>query len=316
MKFYLKIITALIPFIHFLTVADPGVCAQVNNQAKSKITDSGNGIYTFQYSNIEVVVNSNNGGRIISLKVDGKELLVTRELDRMSYGSTFWPSPQADWNWPPPSALDSKPYEAKINGNILEMTSNKDERLGLQLVKKISISEKDTSVVIDYTIKNSSDKPRKVAPWEISRMPKGGIAFFPKGKSPFGLKNFDPVPYVEKDNIVWYKSNKEEVLKNHQLTITDGSEGWLAYLRDGSMLVKKFEDIEPKLQAPGEGEVIIYVNPEKPMIEVEAEGPYSEIKPDGNVNWVMKWYPRAYKEDVKDIGDKKLVQFVRNLFVK
>lgn len=313
MKSFLKIISFFFPLINFLTVIDSGLSAQIATSAQTKITDAGNGIYTIQYADIDVTVNSILGGRILSLKVKGNELLVSGSNNKLALGSTFWPSPQSSWNWPPPAVLDSKPYKATIEDNALKLVSGDDQKTGLQFIKVISISEKDSSVVINYTMKNISDSPQKAAPWEISRMPKGGFAFFPKGKGPLNVKFFPPIPFVEQDGIEWYKSDKDEALKNHQLTITDGSEGWLAYINNNNLLVKKFEDFPPEKQAPGEGEVCIYASFDAPYIEVEAEGQYEEIQPGHSTSWTMKWYPRVVKGGTTGIGDNNLVQFVRDL---
>lgn len=312
MKSFLNIFLSLFLIISFLFL-NSDLLAQTTSTAKTKITDTGNGIYSIQYANIDLTVNSNLGARIISLKVGGNELLISSSKNPLGLGSTFWPAPQSNWNWPPPFVLDSKPYQPLISDNTLKLVSGDDKKTGLQFTKVISVSEKDTSVEINYTMKNISESPLKAAPWEISRMPKGGIILFPKGKAPFSKKYFELIPYVEKDNVVWYKSDKDEVQKADLLTVTDGSEGWLAYINNNNILVKKFEDISPDKLTPGEGEVCLFSSAAGPYIEVEAEGKYEEIQPGKSTTWTMKWYPRVVKDGTTGIGDKKLVKFVRDL---
>ncbi len=286
------------------------------SKAKSKveILEQSDKTYLLRYENLEVVVQPSFGGRIISLKLNGKELLVGKEVNPSSYGSTFWPSPQTVWDWPPPEILDSKPYKAKIKKEKLILTSNVDTVLGLQFQKEISIGEKTKSVKIEYSIKNTSLENKKVAAWEITRMPKGGLAFFPKGLIEPKVKRFDPIPYEEKDNILWYKNDETEKMTNHKLSVADGSEGWLAYTVGNLLFIKKFEDVLPKDQAPDEGEIPLYVHPELPYVEIEAQGPHEIIKPNDKLKWKMKWYVLEIPADFKlEIGNLKLVNFARSI---
>ena len=39
------------------------------------------------------------------------------------FGSTFWPAPQSEWNWPPIATYDSKPYTAVVQGNSVKLTA-------------------------------------------------------------------------------------------------------------------------------------------------------------------------------------------------
>jgi len=172
-------------------------------KSKVEIKEQSNKTFLLSYENIEAVVDPSFGGRIISLKLDGKELLIGKDVHQINYGSTFWPSPQTLWDWPPPVTLDSAPYKSKIKNDKLILISDIDSTLGMQFQKEFTIKEKSKSISIEYSIKNTSSEDKKISGWEITRMPKGGLAFFPKGLIEPKAKRFDPIPFVEKDNILW-----------------------------------------------------------------------------------------------------------------
>jgi hypothetical protein len=306
MKILTTIFIITIFFLHNIFITSYG-------KNMSSVLKQNDGTYLLKHNDLLVSVDPAKGGRITSVKLGAKEFLLTKELNKFSYGSTFWPSPQSDWNWPPPFNLDQAPYEVVDSIDHLVLKSKPDTKLGLQFIKDISISETDSSIQILYSIVNISDKKIKVAPWEITRMSKGGLVFFPKGLTPPRLKNFDPIPYTDSNEVLWYKINENEKLNNHLLSVSDGSEGWLAYTVNNFILIKSFKDILPNAQAPNEGEIPIYIDSKSSAVEIEVEGAYQETEPGEKIDWPMKWYVREIPNDIKpETGNNELVKFVRS----
>src|SRR5690606_12521329 len=62
--------------------------------------------WTFTLGDATFLAGPKHCGRIHALRVDGSDILHMDTSNATSYGSTFWPSPQAVWNWPPPVNLD------------------------------------------------------------------------------------------------------------------------------------------------------------------------------------------------------------------
>jgi hypothetical protein len=270
--------------------------------------------YLLKFANLELTVEPKTGGRISSLKLGNREFLVTKGTSPFSYGSTFWPSPQSVWNWPPPSTLDRASYEVIDSTNKITLKSKKDDALGWQFKKEISFSEKDTSIQILYTIINTSDKDNKVAPWEITRMFKGGLVFFPKGLTAPKAKSFDAIPYSEENKVLWYKIKKDEKLNNHLLSVSDGADGWLAYAFDDYIFIKSFDDVLPENQAPNEGEIPIYIDSKSQNVEIEVQGPYTNVKQGKEFSWKMKWFVREMPDNLKpESGNIKLIEFVNSI---
>ena len=231
------------------------------------------------------------GGKIMSLKYKGQEVISQQKMPE-SFGSTFWTSPQKEWNWPPVQEFDKMPYQVEEQGGHLVMTSEVSQKLKYRVRKEFAADEKDNAFVVTYSIINESDEVRQVAPWEITRVEnKDGIIFFDApldGITPAGL-----MPFKAEHGAVWYQT--DEAGENRKVN-ADGK-GWLAYYNNGLLLVKKFNDLPSPSRgslkgeaAPGEAEIQVYVNRGKTYIELESQGAYTTLKPHEQLSWTVRWY--------------------------
>ena len=127
------------------------------------------GMYSLQCGHVKMEINAAKGGKILSLKYDDREMLSQLRWPE-AFGSTFWTSPQKEWNWPPVKEFDKNPYTVEQDGQTLKMTSEVSERLKCRVGKTFTTDEQDGAIVVTYTITNEGSEPRKVAPWEITRV--------------------------------------------------------------------------------------------------------------------------------------------------
>src|SRR5690625_7425598 len=94
--------------------------------------------------------------------------------------------------------------------------------------------------------------------------------------------------------------------------MTDGAEGWLAYVNDGIVLIKEFADVPAALNVPGEGEIEIYTNAAKTYLEIEQQGPLTELDPGESLSWHVSWHLSALPEGVDaQVGDQEEVAWHR-----
>ena len=93
-------------------------CAALSAQT---VTSSGEGKYTLRVGDVTMVVDASRGGKIVSYKYGDKEILSQTRMPN-SFGSTFWTSPQSEWNWPPVPEYDTKPFNAEIVDDKLILT--------------------------------------------------------------------------------------------------------------------------------------------------------------------------------------------------
>src|SRR5882757_3732250 len=90
--------------------------------------------FRIKVGNQSMDIDAHLGGRITSFLVDGRNFLTDDKVDSLNWGSTFWPSPQSDWDWPPPAAIDNEPYTVtlEVQGLKQEVQGLKQEVSGLK----------------------------------------------------------------------------------------------------------------------------------------------------------------------------------------
>ena len=241
--------------------------------------------FTLKNGPVAMTVDAAKGGKILSLKYQDKEVISQLRWPE-SFGSTFWTSPQKEWNWPPVPEFDKQAYIVEHHDDArLIISSPVCERLGLSVGKDFQVNPDKQAIVVTYSIKNESSEPHHVAPWEITRVPNNdGLIFFEAPVDsiwPAGLLNFEA-----KYNTAWYKT--DEAPQNRKVN-ADGS-GWLAYSANGLLLVKKFQDLQRSEPAPGEAEIQIYMNRGKTFIELESQGAYTCLQPGEKLTWTVCWF--------------------------
>ena len=249
-------------------------------------------LVTLKNGEVTMTIDVAKGGKILSFRYQDKEMLSQSRWPE-SFGSTFWTSPQKEWNWPPVAEFDKATYtivSRADSDNRLVIKSPVCERLGgLSVTKDFSTEAPSGAVgrgfVVTYSITNEGNEPRRVAPWEITRVKnEDGIIFFDAPVDsiwPAGLMTFEA-----KYGAAWYKT--DEAPQNRKVN-ADGC-GWLAYFADGLLLVKKFQDLEKNEPAPGEAEVQVYVNRGKTYIELESQGAYTLLQPGEQLHWTVQWF--------------------------
>ena len=243
-----------------------------------------NGRYSISLGDVTLTVDAARGGKVVSYKYKDKEVLSTTRMPN-SFGSTFWTSPQKEWNWPPVPEFDTKPFNAEVKDGVLVLTGDKSARFGYRIRKEFSTDTKDNAIVIKYTIINESGETRQVAPWEISRVPNGGVVFF-EAKEATPANNMKGLPFTYEYGAAWYVMDED---KENRKINADGT-GWLAFCDNGLMFVKKFENIKQSDAAPAEAEIQIYANPGKTFVEIEEQGAYTTLNAGDSVDWTVRWY--------------------------
>ena len=263
------------------------------------------GLYSLQCGHVKMEINAAKGGKILSLKYDDREMLSQLRWPE-AFGSTFWTSPQKEWNWPPVKEFDKNPYTVTQDGGTLKMTSEASERLKCRVGKTFTTDEKDGAIVVTYTITNEGSEPRKVAPWEITRVEnEGGVIFFDApvdGIWPAGLMDFKA-----QYGLAWYQTDE----RNENRKVNADGKGWLAYCSRGLLLVKRFDDLTPEQPAPDEAEVQVYVNRGKAHIELESQGAYQLLQPKESLSWTVRWYLMPYEGEA--VPSEVLAKQVRDI---
>lgn len=261
-------------------------------------------------------------GRVLSLTLGGRELLVGPDVNPANFGSTYWTSPQADWSWPPVAAIDHAPFE-RLEGEPLTLRGPL-ARVGgaeLRLEKRFAPVPDRGIFDLEYTLENVGTTPCRVAGWEVSRVLPGGLTFFPTGEAeltPIAPHGELALERAANGSSYYDHSSFEEgrSVKVH----ADGRGGYLAHVTAADtagprlLFLKLFRDTPPAEQAPGEGEVEIFANEDGRYVEIEVQGAYESIPPGERRTFRVRWVVREIPPSVEvGIGSETLRAFVEGL---
>jgi hypothetical protein len=282
----------------------------------SVVPVSNGSLYSFQFGDTLFAVDANYGGRIVTFALSGRNILTGPAVDPANYGSTFWSSPQTDWNWPPPTAVDSAPYTPSLDGAVLSLAGATAPfpLAGLAVEKKFSADSAAGVVTVAYTLANRGSQARQVAPWEITRVAAGGLTFFPMGEGGPRKGPQDLLNPTMANGVAWFAYDAAIITADQKL-FADGLEGWIAHVDGDLLLVKSFGDTLPSQAAPGEAEIELYANAAHTYVEVENQGAYVNLAPGAATTWTVRWMLRKLDPAATpaSVGSAPLVDLVRSL---
>ena len=272
-------------------------------------------LHTFSFGRRSFVVDAAHGARITRFGLGDANLLTGPEIDMVNYGSTFWPSPQERWGWPPVPELDSEAYEfAEAAPGIkgIQFKSRPGMRAKVSVSKHIDASIGEDTVDITYSLTNEDNVATSWAAWEITRVAAGGLSFFPSGERKVNTQ----LSVVDKGGISWFQHDPTKLSGDGQKFTGDGAEGWLAHVAGRNLLVKKFTDVPGDAQAPApEAEIALYAA--RGYVEIEPQGPYTALMPGQALNWKVRWIVAELPPQLSaEPGSEELVSFVRALVAR
>ena len=266
--------------------------------------------YRMEFGPCAVEVDPYDGGRIVEFSLGGHSVIVPVEESPEAYASSFWPSPQSAWSWPPPVEFDKLPWKVAVEEKTLRLTSATSEKLQLSAQQRLAAVPAKNALSIEFQITNRGPTPRKVAPWQNTRVRPKGITFYPSSEPTYAQSSLKLVPI---DGITWYTHDPTQV-KESLKSYADGREGWMAQVDADLMFVKVFPDIPREAQAPEEGEIVIYVHNSGRFVEMEQQGAYQELAPGASLTWPVVFVVERIPKDVEiKAGNSRLVALARQL---
>lgn len=261
-----------------------------------------------QQGEFSLAVDPHYGGRITELRLANTDLLAIEDRHANNFGSTFWLSPQALWNWPPVAEHDSAPYQVKQSGdNFLHMESAAGA--GTRVAKTVEL-EGEGRARLDYRI--IAEQPfREIAAWEITRVANRGLAFAPVNRETVetvrGQMEFD----LDNSGVLWLPMSGSGALTEGKV-IANGSEGWLAYAVDRLLYLKVYPQVSPDNMATGEGDIELYLSGGKPYLELEVQSAAQALAAGDTLDWSVRWLllPIPAEIDITP-GSTSLLAFTR-----
>ena len=259
------------------------------------------GNYILEVANVYFEIKTKNGARFSSLKINGTEIMFIGDSPG-NWGSSFWPSPQSEWGWPPSNELDEDPYVGGIVEKKIWLTSDTDEVTNLSFSKTAYGDLADTSINIDYVMINQKNEDQIFAPWEVTRVPSGGLAFFPAGDNDISGDMAESTEIIGSN--AWYNNANSSGSK-----FFSDSKGWLAHVdMNRNLFIKVFDDISLEMAAPGEAEVEVYSGGN--YVELENQGDYAPIAANDSIIWKVKWLVRQLPNNIDvNVGSESLIDY-------
>lgn len=276
-----------------------GLISPLPSAYAAEWTLQADGQYHLGGAPVSVTVDPFHGGRITDFHLwqKGGNILLPATVEPETYGSTFWLSPQSNWDWPPDATIDRLPYTAMVSGETLTLESAVSPSLGIQVSKHIRPDR--SGIRLDYEIHPVSQvslpTPLLYAPWEVSRVAGSGLTLFPLG-SGVSSQGFDPPPLLQSQGIAIWDHQAQQIStlteSRDQKLFADGAGGWLAHVDEGLLFVKQFPDLPPEVIAPGESEIEVYATASRRYLELEVQGPY-DLLAENPLTWSVQWQLRS-----------------------
>lgn len=192
-------------------------------------------------------------------------------------------SPQSD-NWPQSPALDRGAYDCLSTPGSLVLTSRPDSASGLVWVKSFEVAGKD-AIMVDYMLKNVSPVQRKVAVWDVMRVP-GGTTRFAYADTVAGCGSAFSSAVLSGGHAVCCHDSVTE----KQKLFVHGSGGCMTHDWGGLRLTKRFPETPLADLPPHQGELEIFRAPGGSYSELETHGAYRTLAPGDSMHYRQEWH--------------------------
>lgn len=255
-----------------------------------------------QLGELAVRYHPETGGRLASLRYAGVDLVLPPGQVPGYYGDTFWPSPQSQWDWPPPPALDAEPYDViERTEHEISMRSGVDPGSGLRVDKRFVLAE-DT-LTCGFAVANDGGRPIAVAPWQVTRAPRAGLLVWAPGET---FADDDRLHKQQVDPGCWYlhtgsprrfgdyraqdgyASLRVDSVAQTSKFFTD-ARGWVAHIHHRTMFLRQFPDLSLDQMAPQQAELELFFGLERDYIELENQGTYERLEPGTSLTYQVRW---------------------------
>ncbi|HEX6764365.1 MAG TPA: hypothetical protein VF103_02780, partial [Polyangiaceae bacterium] len=267
------------------------------------------GQYVFEFGDLFFQVDP-AGARVTDVHLaGGTNLLTGASINATNYGSTFWTSPQQPWNWPPVPEIDSGPYTPAVASPSVNFVGAPATRIPARVAKMFTADLAKVAMNVTYTTQATATG-QSFAPWEITRVFRSGITFWPTGSAPRAGGSFQLPPTTDSAGCTWHTAPTAN--GSDQKLLANGTGGWLAHADGDIVIVKKFADTN--MPAPGEDEIELFVSGTANYIEVEQQGAYQAVANGANMDWTVTWFVKRLPSGVTaTAGNQALVTFVQSL---
>lgn len=250
------------------------------------------------------------GPRIVRLLLGGSDQNLLAELPdatestplgeyHLRGGHRLWHAPEAN----PRSYLpDNSDLEVEELVDGIRLVQPTEALSGIRKSVAVRLHADRAAVTVRHGLRNDGIWPVELAPWGITQLPLGGVAILPQQRGPLDSSGLQP----NRQLVLWpYSSWRDPrlVLDDDYVLLQAtpllpackvgylGRAGWVAYLRQGVLFVKRF-DPRPEAPHPDFGCNAEFYCGDR-FIEVESLAPLTRLEPGQTAEHVETWeiYP-------------------------
>jgi hypothetical protein len=256
---------------------------------------------------VDLVVTSDVGPRIIrygfigepnEFKENAEELGKTGgEAWRAYGGHRLWHAPEDRVRTYFP---DNYPVQVRPYAKFLRLTQLTEATTGIQKEIDIRLDPDSSHVQVTHRLVNNNLWEIELSVWALSVMDVGGVAILPlppRGEHPRDLLPSSTLvlwPYTNLADPRWTVGKRFILFRQNprwpepQKIGAVVPDGWVAYARNGHLLVKKLTFYDDAVY-PDMGSMVEFFNRVE-MAEIETLGPIVRLSPGEGVEHVEDWY--------------------------
>lgn len=246
------------------------------------------------------------GPRVIALQVNGDRNLFAELPDEtlecpgvgdyhLYGGHRLWYAPEIPSRTYLP---DDEKVEIQEVENGIKAIQSPEPGTGIQKSIELAFGSRPSEVVVEHTIRNGGREPIECAPWAITQLKSGGVAFLPQFEG-----HINGNPYLpNRSLVIWPYTDIGSAslgISNSMVTVSSKIEngalkvglpnpaGWIAYWIDQTLFVKEadFDPDDDYLDFSASSQC--YANPR--FLELETLGPRTILNPGEEIRHRERW---------------------------
>jgi len=219
-----------------------------------------------------------------------------------------------------PETWEGKWEVVDRTADYIKIKSKVAKQAGVYLTREFGLDENTSHLKFTQSIVNVTDSLQRYCHWSRTFGEPNGICLAPINSNSRFPKGY--MVYNEGDLLDFTpEGGKNERVRDGVLEIlgppenakfvTDGSDGWLAYVTlDNQLFIKKFEVFEDRVYGEMTGATVSIWYNSNGVCEIEPIGPWEWIKPNESISFTENWYlldyeyPKNRKTDLDEIKTK------------
>lgn len=225
-------------------------------------------------------------------------------------GAKLWAAPQDVWGWPVDPVMDRGPCSVMVSAEgAVRWRGMPSLATGVRLDRSMQLDVVDTARLdLQYTMENTSVSNVSWGIWNVIQVRPGGRVLLPipDGTRVWEHRDWSILEDWEHrgDVLVLRHANQEG--KVH----TIGSEGWVAYEKDGEVLVVTFPADPAAAYPSNHGNCEVYAS--GLYVELEHVAPVVELAPGEVATTTESWF--VFSLEGASLTDRELAARIRGVY--